>query len=90
MQWIEFCKIHSFIELTHFLFKFKQSTGEFQSGVAAKPNELAACQVTPDSEWILSKVIEHDPKSGMYQLADEDIESNKSEYTCFFLCFDIP
>jgi hypothetical protein len=42
-----------------------------------KPDDLAACQVTPGSEWILAKVIQHDPVSGMYKLADEDVESDK-------------
>ena len=44
--------------------------------------------MTPGSEWILAKVIEHDPKTGMYQLSDEDIESNKSTFVCAccFLC----
>eukprot|EP00977_Amphora_coffeiformis_P016697 scaffold5237_cov179-Amphora_coffeaeformis.AAC.10 len=51
-----------------------QATGEFQSGVAAKPNDMAACQVTPGSEWILAKVLQHDTSTGMYKLADEDIE----------------
>jgi hypothetical protein len=47
--------------------------------IAAQPNELAACQVTAGSEWLLSKVLEHDPKTGIYKLADEDVESQKSE-----------
>ena len=47
--------------------------------VVAKPNDLAACQVTPGSEWILAKVIRHDPGAGIYTLADEDVESNKSK-----------
>jgi len=38
-------------------------------------NELAACQV--GTEWILAKVIEYDPKTGQYKLADEDVESQK-------------
>jgi hypothetical protein len=46
----------------------------------AKPNDLAACQATPGSDWILAKVIQHDPASGMYKLSDEDVESNKSKY----------
>ena len=45
----------------------------------AKPNDLAAIQVTPGSpDWILAKVISFDPQSQLYKLADEDIESNKS------------
>jgi hypothetical protein len=54
-----------------------KSTGEFQAGAVVKPDDLAACQVTPGSEWILAKVIQHDPVSGMYKLADEDVESDK-------------
>jgi hypothetical protein len=46
----------------------------------AKPNDLAACQATQGSDWILAKVIQHDPASGMYKLSDEDVESNKSKY----------
>jgi hypothetical protein len=56
-----------------------QSTGDFQSGVVALPNELAACQVTPGSEWLLAKIIEHDRKTGMFHLSDEDFESNKGK-----------
>jgi hypothetical protein len=46
-----------------------------------KPDDLAACQVTPGSEWILAKVIQHDPVSGMYKLADEDVESDKGLFS---------
>ena len=46
---------------------------------AAQPNELAACQVTVGSEWILAKVLHHDPKTGFFKLADEDVESSKSK-----------
>ena len=56
-----------------------QSTGAYEAG-GAKPNDLAAIQVTPGSpDWILAKVISHDPETGMYQLSDEDVESNKSK-----------
>lgn len=55
-----------------------QTTGEFQKPGAAKPNDLAAIQVVPGSpDWILAKVITHDAQTGMYQLSDEDSESNK-------------
>ncbi|KAL7566748.1 hypothetical protein ACA910_017796 [Epithemia clementina (nom. ined.)] len=54
-----------------------QASGEFNSGATARPDDLAACQVSPGSEWILAKVLDHDPNTGMYQLADEDVESNK-------------
>lgn len=47
---------------------------------AAQPNELAACQVTPGSEWILAKVLEHDVKNGFYRLADEDVDSQKGTW----------
>ena len=57
-----------------------QATGAFDTEVTVKPDDLAACQVTPGSEWILAKVIEHDPHTGMYKLADEDVESNKSKF----------
>ena len=63
-----------------------KNTGQYQeiiagrSGGIAKPDDLAAIQVTPNSpDWILAKVITHDPNTQMYKLADEDIESNKSE-----------
>lgn len=46
----------------------------------AKPNDLAAVQVTAGSaDWILAKVITHDSLTGMYRLSDEDTESNKSK-----------
>ena len=47
------------------------------------PNDLAACQVTPGSEWILAKVISYD--QGMYTLSDEDVESDKSTYNDVFV-----
>jgi hypothetical protein len=54
--------------------------GDFSSnssGTQPKPNDLAACQISPGSEWILAKVLHHDPTTGVYKLADEDVESNK-------------
>lgn len=55
-----------------------KTTGEFQIAGSAKPNDLAAIQVVANSaDWILAKVISHDPDSGMYRLSDEDVESNK-------------
>jgi Inhibitor of growth proteins N-terminal histone-binding len=58
-----------------------QSSGDYLTKqYMAKPNDLAACQVSPNSEWILAKVIQHDPHTGMYKLADEDVESNKSTF----------
>lgn len=55
-----------------------KATGDFEVAGCAKPNDLAAIQVqagVPD--WILAKVVSHDPGSGMYCLSDEDVESNK-------------
>mmetsp|Transcript_8577 Transcript_8577/g.12453 ORF Transcript_8577/g.12453 Transcript_8577/m.12453 type:complete len:287 (+) Transcript_8577:79-939(+) len=55
-----------------------KGAGEFET-TGAKPNDLAAIQVStssPDS-WILAKVISHDTETGMYNLSDEDVESNK-------------
>ena len=57
-----------------------KATGEFETA-GGKPNDLAAVQVTPSSnEWILAKVISFDPEAGVYNLSDEDVESNKSTY----------
>ena len=57
-----------------------QSTGEFLIPGTAKPDDLAAIQVTAGStDWILAKVISHDPHTGMYKLSDEDVESSKSK-----------
>ena len=47
---------------------------------------LAACQVTPGSEYILCKILFHDAVHKTYKLADEDIESNKSTFLCFLSC----
>jgi len=44
---------------------------------APKSNDLAAVQVPGSPDWILAKVITHDPKTGMFTLSDEDVESNK-------------
>jgi hypothetical protein len=55
-------------------------SGEFETEGGVKPNDLAAMQTNPSSpDWILGKVISHDPVTGMYMLADEDVESNKGE-----------
>jgi hypothetical protein len=77
--------IFSYADHGSFTF-FPKATGEFQSGVAAKPNDLAACQVTPGSEWILAKVVQQDMSTGMYKLADEDVESKKSTWRMPFGC----
>mmetsp|Transcript_17286 Transcript_17286/g.19949 ORF Transcript_17286/g.19949 Transcript_17286/m.19949 type:complete len:293 (-) Transcript_17286:55-933(-) len=53
-----------------------KSAGDFRVAGSAKPNDLAAIQVVPNStDWILAKVISHDLESGMYRLSDEDVES---------------
>lgn len=45
---------------------------------APKKDDLAAVQEVPGSpDWILAKVITHDPQTGMFKLSDEDMESNK-------------
>ena len=74
-----------YITPSHRLHVSCKATGEFQSGVVAKPNDMAACQVTPGSEWILAKVLHHDVATGMYKLADEDVESNKGVYRRWFV-----
>ena len=73
-----------------------KNTGQYQetisgrNGGIAKPDDLAAIQVMPNSpDWILAKVITHDPNSQMYKLADEDIESNKSKYLLASIIFKI-
>ena len=55
-----------------------KATGEFEAAGSANPNDLAAIQVQPSvPDWILAKVLSHDPDTGMYRLSDEDVESNK-------------
>ena len=45
---------------------------------APKKDDLAAVQEVPGSaDWILAKVIHHDPQNGTFKLSDEDMESNK-------------
>jgi len=62
-----------------------KATGEFEAA-GGKPNDLAAIQVTSSSnEWILAKIISFDSEAGMYNLSDEDVESNKGAwYTSVF------
>jgi hypothetical protein len=68
-----------------------KSTGQYETALVtgiAQPNDLAAIQVTPNSpDWILAKVISHDSQTGMYNLSDEDIESNKSKSHTIFIHF---
>ncbi len=57
-----------------------KATGEFEAA-GGKPNDLAAVQVTPSTnEWILAKIISFDSETGMYNLSDEDTESNKGAW----------
>jgi hypothetical protein len=63
-----------------------KATGTFETS-GGKPNDLAAIQVTPSvNEWILAKVISFNAGSGMYNLSDEDVESNKGGITTIPLC----
>jgi hypothetical protein len=58
-----------------------QNVGGFQAPGTAKPDDLAAIQVIPGSpDWILAKVITHDPQTSIYKLSDEDVESSKSKW----------
>ena len=50
------------------------------SAVVGASSQLAACQVTPGSEYILCKILLHDTIHEIYKLADEDVESNKSKF----------
>lgn len=67
------------IDIQH-MEKLLLQTGEFQNlpGIA-KPNDLAAIQAPGSTDWILAKVVSHDPTTSMYKLSDEDVESNKSK-----------
>eukprot|EP00533_Pseudo-nitzschia_delicatissima_P010803 CAMPEP_0116095222 /NCGR_PEP_ID=MMETSP0327-20121206/9549_1 /TAXON_ID=44447 /ORGANISM="Pseudo-nitzschia delicatissima, Strain B596" /LENGTH=330 /DNA_ID=CAMNT_0003586877 /DNA_START=40 /DNA_END=1032 /DNA_ORIENTATION=+ len=52
------------------------ATGRGRPG--PKKDDLAAVQEVPGSpDWILAKVISHDPATGTFKLSDEDMESNK-------------
>ena len=65
-----------------------QSAGQFEAVGTAKPDDLAAIQVTAGStDWILAKVITHDPNTGMYKLSDEDVESSKGTNICKHFSF---
>jgi ABC-type Zn2+ transport system substrate-binding protein/surface adhesin len=82
-------KLESDLEQMEELLK---NTGQYETVIAeitpaVQPNELAAIQVIPNSsDWILAKVISHDPKTGIFKLSDEDIESNKSKCLVLYLC----
>jgi hypothetical protein len=58
---------------------YMQSSGNFQSKEVGQVNDLVACQPTLGSEWILGKIVSYDSSTGMYVVADEDVESNKSK-----------
>ena len=57
-----------------------QSNGGFQTKPVGQINDLAACQPTPGSEWILGKILGYDTATGLYTISDEDTESNKGIY----------
>jgi hypothetical protein len=63
---------------------FRTSTPQMMSIATSTASLLAACQVTPGSEYILCKVLFHDTVRKTYKLADEDIESNKSTFLLLF------
>ena len=67
--------------------KILSASGNFTAPGQVQPNELAAIQVVPGSstDWILARVMKHDPISGIYNLSDEDQESNKSKYEGFLI-----
>ena len=56
---------------------FRAATPQISSSSVVS---LAACQVTPGSEFILCKILFHDTVHKTYKLADEDVESNKSKF----------
>lgn len=60
--------------------KLLLTTGEFQTPGAGNQGDLAAIQAPGSSDWILAKVVNYDPQTGMYRLSDEDSESNKSMF----------
>lgn len=90
---METIQTHTFVQIAFFP-RFLQTAGESTStasgGVVPTKNDLAACQVTPGSEWILAKVLHHDPNTGVYKLADEDVESNKSAFRPCWLALPMP
>ena len=44
---------------------------------SVQTNNLAAIQVTPNTDWILAKIHSHDKSTKMYTLSDEDVMSNQ-------------
>jgi hypothetical protein len=70
--------VHVHIHISTYIL---QNAGDFQAPGTAKPDDLAAIQVIPGSpDWILAKVINHNPQTGTYKLSDEDVESSKSKW----------
>lgn len=61
---------------------FRAATPQMSTPLSSTAS-LAACQVTPGSEYILCKILLHDIVQKTYKLADEDIESNKSKFLFF-------
>ena len=57
------------------------------AGSSRNAGKLAAIQVPNSQDWILAKVIDHDAGTGMYNLSDEDFESNKSKSHVFVICY---
>jgi hypothetical protein len=75
-----FCNNLTILRFPSNIIRLLKVSGEFETEGGVKPNDLAAMQTNPASpDWILGKVISHDPATGMYMLADEDLESNKGE-----------
>ena len=57
------------------------------AGSSRNAGKLAAIQVPNSQDWILAKVIDHDAGTGVYNLSDEDFESNKSKSNVFVICY---
>jgi hypothetical protein len=70
--------------------KLLSAKGDFTAPGQVQPNELAAMQVVAGSatDWILGRVMTHDPISGIYKLSDEDQESNKSKFVHLPVMYD--
>ena len=44
---------------------------------SVQTNNLAAIQITPNTDYILAKILTHDKSTKMYTLSDEDVMSNQ-------------
>ena len=51
---------------------------------AAKPDDLAAIQVSQGSDWILAKVISHDPNTARLTHWDWEMRTGSESATIFF------